>query len=76
MNNGMFELNFHDERYLPFEGAGAISTWLIELDENRNEIPINQIDSIHLILKYTARGCQTGSTRICSHMNYFNRSNL
>jgi hypothetical protein len=27
----MFELNFRDERYLPFEGAGAISTWQLEL---------------------------------------------
>jgi hypothetical protein len=24
-DSGMFELNFRDERYLPFEGAGAIS---------------------------------------------------
>ena len=24
---GVFELNFRDERYLPFEGAGAISKW-------------------------------------------------
>lgn len=30
-DNGLFELNFRDERYLPFEGAGAISTWKIEL---------------------------------------------
>jgi hypothetical protein len=27
---GMFELNFRDERYLPFEGAGAISEWRLE----------------------------------------------
>src|SRR5205085_719318 len=24
---GLFELNLHDERYLPFEGQGAISEW-------------------------------------------------
>jgi hypothetical protein len=30
-DSGMFELNFRDERYLPFEGAGAISTWRLEL---------------------------------------------
>ena len=28
---GVFELNFRDERYLPFEGAGAISDWSLEL---------------------------------------------
>lgn len=31
--NGVFELNFHDERYLPFEGAGVISKWRIELPD-------------------------------------------
>src|SRR5262249_45151960 len=29
---GVFDLNFRDERYLPFEGAGAVnSTWTLEL---------------------------------------------
>ena len=32
--NGVFELNFHDERYLPFEGAGAISKWRLELPKD------------------------------------------
>lgn len=31
---GLFELNFRDDRYLPFEGAGAISRWRIELVGN------------------------------------------
>src|SRR5262249_42566749 len=26
-DGGLFELNFRDERYLPLEGAGAISRW-------------------------------------------------
>jgi hypothetical protein len=30
-DSGLFELNFRDERYLPFEGAGAISRWRLEL---------------------------------------------
>src|SRR5690606_17850927 len=30
-DSGMFELAFRDERYLPFEGAGAISEWSFEL---------------------------------------------
>ena len=28
---GLFELNFRDERYLPFEGAGAVSKWSLDL---------------------------------------------
>ena len=30
-DSGVFELSFRDERYLPFEGAGAISEWSLEL---------------------------------------------
>jgi hypothetical protein len=30
-DSGLFELNFRDERFLPFEGAGAISGWSLEL---------------------------------------------
>jgi hypothetical protein len=30
-DSGIFELSFRDERYLPFEGAGAVSEWALEL---------------------------------------------
>src|SRR5262249_50882458 len=30
-DSGLFDTNLRDERYLPFEGAGAISTWRLEL---------------------------------------------
>ena len=30
-DSGMFETNLRDERFLPFEGAGAISTWTLAL---------------------------------------------
>ena len=30
-DSGVFELSFRDDRYLPFEGAGAISQWSLEL---------------------------------------------
>ena len=30
-DSGMFETNLRDERFLPFEGAGAESTWKLEL---------------------------------------------
>ena len=30
-DGGVFELSFRDERYLPFEGAGVISDWSLEL---------------------------------------------
>jgi hypothetical protein len=40
-DSGMFELAFRDERYLPFEGAGAISEWSLELF---NDLPSNNPD--------------------------------
>jgi len=35
-DTGMFEFNFRDERYLPFEGAGTISEWKIELTAEKD----------------------------------------
>ncbi|MGA2841902.1 MAG: neuraminidase-like domain-containing protein [Steroidobacteraceae bacterium] len=56
-DNGMFELNFHDERYLPFEGAGAISTWQIELmpDRSLRQFDYDTISDVVLHMHYTAR---------------------
>jgi Tc toxin complex TcA C-terminal TcB-binding domain len=54
---GLFELNFRDERYLPFEGAGAISDWKIELtmDEELRQFDYSTISDIIMHLSYTAR---------------------
>jgi hypothetical protein len=40
-DSGVFELSFRDERYLPFEGAGAISQWSLEMF---NDLPANNPD--------------------------------
>lgn len=40
-DSGVFELSFRDERYLPFEGAGAISDWSRELF---SDLPSNNPD--------------------------------
>jgi hypothetical protein len=52
---GLFEVNFRDERYLPFEGAGAVSTWLIELDPRCNEFDLGTLSDVVMELRYTAR---------------------
>lgn len=59
-DSGVFELNFHDERYLPFEGAGAISTWQIELPTVFEQVDRSTITDLVLHLRYTAR--EGGST--------------
>jgi hypothetical protein len=54
---GMFEFNFRDERYLPFEGAGAISDWQIELSTEKElrQFDYSTISDVILHLKYTAK---------------------
>lgn len=70
-DGGLFELNFRDERYLPFEGAGVISAWSLELfndppannpDPGNPDFgkPLRQFDyktisDVILHIKYTAR---------------------
>lgn len=53
-DSGVFELNFKDERYLPFEGAGAISRWSLELSEI-SQFDRNTISDVILHLKYTSK---------------------
>jgi hypothetical protein len=54
---GVFEFNFRDERYLPFEGAGAVSDWQIELtrDGELRQFDYATISDVVLHLRYTAR---------------------
>jgi hypothetical protein len=54
-DSGMFELNFRDERYLPFQGAGVISQWLIELPQDCNAFDFETISDLVINLKYSAR---------------------
>src|SRR5262249_3491482 len=53
-DSGVFELNFRDERYLPFEGAGAISTWKIELPQTFKQFDYDTITDVVMHLRYTA----------------------
>ncbi|PLX07650.1 MAG: hypothetical protein C0596_09450 [Marinilabiliales bacterium] len=51
----MFEFNFRDERYLPFEGAGAVGKWSIELPNAIRKFDYESISDVILHVKYTAR---------------------
>jgi hypothetical protein len=53
-DGGLFELNFRDERYLPFEGCGAISEWTLELPSVVAQFDYNTISDVILHIKYTA----------------------
>jgi hypothetical protein len=52
---GLFEVNFRDERYLPFEGAGAISRWRIDLPRDTNAFDFDTLSDAIVKISYTAR---------------------
>lgn len=54
-DSGLHELNFHDERYLPFEFHGAVSRWRIELPRENNYFPVDTLTDFIVHLNYTAR---------------------
>jgi hypothetical protein len=54
-DSGLFELAFRDERYLPFEGAGAISRWRLELPKDFRQFDYDTISDVVLHLRYTSR---------------------
>ncbi|NUQ73768.1 MAG: hypothetical protein HUU21_09450 [Polyangiaceae bacterium] len=52
---GMFQLDVRDEKLLPFEGSGAISTWTIEVPRITNRFPLHKVSDVVLHLRYTSR---------------------
>ncbi|UTT71509.1 hypothetical protein NMQ03_09440 [Arthrobacter sp. DNA4] len=57
---GLFETNLRDERYLPFENSGAISSWNISLPADPSageptQFDYTTISDVVLHLRYTAR---------------------
>jgi hypothetical protein len=62
---GLFEVNLRDERYLPFEGAGAISSWRLELPEFR-AFDYETITDVILHVRYTARDGGASLRLACS----------
>ena len=54
-DSGMFETQLRDERFLPFEGRGVISTWRLELPAKYKQFDYATISDVILTLRYTAR---------------------
>jgi hypothetical protein len=51
---GVFELSFRDERYMPFEGAGAISSWKLDLPHPFRAFDYGSLNDVILSISYTA----------------------
>lgn len=54
-DSGLFEMNFRDERYLPFEGAGVISDWTLELPSKYASFDAGSITDVIIHVNYTAK---------------------
>jgi hypothetical protein len=54
-DSGLFEVNFRDERYLPFEGAGVVSQWQLSMPPDCNAFDFETITDLVINLRYTAR---------------------
>jgi hypothetical protein len=52
---GVFDLSFRDERYMPFEGAGAVSRWRLDLPSAVRPFDYHSITDVILNLSYTAQ---------------------
>jgi hypothetical protein len=46
--------NLSDPRYLPFENAGVIGSWHLEMPQKNNEINLSNVGDVVLHLYYTA----------------------
>lgn len=53
-NNGLYWLRFDFERYLPFEGTGAVSRWRLELSGRPGSYDLRSLNDVSIELKYTA----------------------
>lgn len=54
-DSGLFVLDFNDDRYLPFEGTGAVSNWSLSLPPDTNRINFDSISDVIINVKYTAK---------------------
>ena len=54
-DSGLFETNIRDERFLPFEGHGVISSWKLELPNEFRQFDYDTISDVIIHLRYTAR---------------------
>jgi Tc toxin complex TcA C-terminal TcB-binding domain len=63
-DSGMFEPNLRDERLLPFEGAGVVSSWALALPAALRPFDYMTIADVILHIRYTARA---GGDTLAAH---------
>lgn len=73
-DSGLFLLNPEDDRYLPFEGEGAIGTWKLRLNAVHPQFDPRTISDVILHVSYTARDggevlAQAARQAVTDHLN-------
>ncbi|WPO96752.1 neuraminidase-like domain-containing protein [Buttiauxella sp. HR94] len=56
-DSGLFQLNFGDERYLPFEGTGAVSNWQFSFpryQSDEQQVILQNLSDVIVQVHYTA----------------------
>lgn len=53
-DDGMFDARYDDERFLHFEGTGAVSSWRLELNGKNGDYDKKQIEDVVISLDYSA----------------------
>ena len=51
---GIVGIDFASERYAPFEGSGAVSTWRLELTSDNRAFDFQVVSDVLLRIRYTA----------------------
>ncbi|KAJ9412648.1 hypothetical protein QL093DRAFT_2032169 [Fusarium oxysporum] len=54
-DHGLFDISLRDDRYLPFEYAGAISSWRLTLPKKFRQFDYDTITDVIFQVRYTAR---------------------
>ncbi|HEY6877044.1 MAG TPA: hypothetical protein VI299_03455 [Polyangiales bacterium] len=54
-DSGLFQVNYSDERFLPFEGTGAASTWRLEVNGVDGPLHRQTLSDVIMTVQYTAR---------------------
>jgi Tc toxin complex TcA C-terminal TcB-binding domain len=54
-DSGLFETNLHEDRFLPFEGAGAVSSWRLSLPSQIRAFDYLTMSDAILHIRYLAR---------------------
>jgi hypothetical protein len=64
-DSGLFETSLRDERLLPFEGAGAESTWRLDLPKDYRAFDYGTIQDVIFHIRFTARpGVNAGAVKV------------